>query len=202
MLKRMKQSPKPKRRRLEVEDTGEPTDSLSVGKFFAPEDDDAARIEEYEAMLGIDEHSLNEALEEQPDLFYRVGKILALQISRRDAAKQYLTNQEAIMDSQLRRNVGKSDAKPTDKAIAAQLRVSATVVNASDQLLRMEHSVRQWNNLKEAIVQRGHALRELVNLYVNAYYQTGSVTRKPSDQLKTRSFEEVREHYKRKGRSR
>ena len=151
---------------------------ITVGKFFSPDETDDT-IEEYEELLLIDKESLDTALEQQPDLLFRVGEVLALQISRRDAAKQYLANQEAVVDQLLRRagKVHDSGERMTDKAIEAQKRVHSKVVSATDQLLRMEYSVRRWNNLKESVVQRGHALRELVNLRVENYYAAGgSVT--------------------------
>jgi len=186
MLKKTK-----KRRKIDMPATD--GHDLTVGVFFAPEGVDVS-LEQFEDALRINEDQLNEALEEQPDLVYRVSQVLALQISRRDAAKQWLANQEAVIDAQLRRTSALGKERVTDKAIEAQRRVSVNVVNATNQLLRMEHSVRQWQNLKEAFIQRGHALRELVALYVNNYYAAGgSVT------MRNASMDMVREHYKRKG---
>lgn len=151
-------------------------EAVTVGKFFDP-DDDELTLEDFEDALQIDEHALDGAVQQQPDLFYRIAKKLALQISRRDAAKQYLANQAAQTDTYLRRQTMHQDEKRmTDKAIESQKLISVPVVKATDQLLRMEHSVREWTALKDAVVARGHALRELVELYVHAQYETGSVT--------------------------
>ena len=173
---------------------------LTVGRFHSPEELDAS-ISEFKTSLQIDKHALDEALQEQPDLFFRVSQVHALQMSRRDAAKQYLITQEAMVDDQLRRTGLKSQDKKTEKQIEAQKRINGHVVKAQDQLLRMEHSVRQWSNMKEAVLQRGHALREMVNLYVNSYYTTGSVTvgnRRVRDRDGEAAMDSVRQHYKKK----
>jgi hypothetical protein len=136
---------------------------LTIGTFYNP-DDDKITLETFDGCLRIDEHALEEAVQEQPDLMFRVSRKLALQISRRDAAKTYLATVEAQVDAWLRRGARNSEVKLTEGDVKAQIRVNSNVVRATDQLLRMEHSVREWQALKESVVARGHALREMVTL--------------------------------------
>jgi hypothetical protein len=153
-----------------LEDAG-----IEIGTFFDPntlEDD----LDQYEVGLRLDENELDEALREQPDLLYRVSQVLAIQISRRDAAKSFLATEDAEVDNKLRQTAAQAQERTTDKKIEALKRTHPRVVAATHQLLLLDHSVRQWTAMKEAVVQRGHALRELVALYVHNYMgSSGSV---------------------------
>lgn len=116
----------------------------------------------------IDQDALDEGILQQPDLLYRVSQQLTLQISRRDAAKQLLAEVEAFVDIAIRRAA--EGSKTTEKEVKSHCEIDPKVIEATRTLLQLSHSVRQLDDLKEAIISRGYALKELVNLYVNNYY--------------------------------
>lgn len=143
-------------------------------KFERPSEleveDDREDLESLEQGLRIDENALEEALQQQADLFYRVSKNLALLISQRDAAKQEREYTEAKADSYLRDDARNSDDKITEKEIESRKKLDTSVIKVSDKYLRLAAEVKQWEALKEAYLQRGYALKELVVLFVRGYY--------------------------------
>ena len=132
---------------------------------------DAERLKKFERALMISKEELDDALETQPRLMYEVGEIVALQISRRDAAKTHLAEMEAEADADIR----SSEEKVTEAQVKSLVRMSGTVSSATTKLNGLNLSVARWSNMKESIIQRGHALRELVNLYTANYYATAGV---------------------------
>lgn len=149
------------------------------------------QIEELEQGLEIDEHALDEALQRQPDLFYRVSKQLAIMTSRRDAAKQAIQNAEAEVELEIRQNLGKRDEKLTDKAVAARVRNSGKVKKAMASYLVLNGAVMQFTALKEAFQQRSYALKSLADLHMASYFQTESIS-DVSNRHKTMRAERVR----------
>ena len=147
-----------------------------------PEEVDDFR--ELEDALRIDEHALEEALRDQPRMFYRVANAYALEMSRRDAAKQALADAEAREDLNIRdeareeesRAAGKgkeaapSKIKLTEGEVRARVQLSAEVVIARDALAARSDSVAKLTALKEAFQQRSYALKDLASLYVANYY--------------------------------
>lgn len=133
-----------------------------------------AGLEQFEPALMIDPDALDDGILQQADLLYRVSQNLTLQISRRDAAKQQLAEVEAMADIRIRRAA--EGSKTTEKEVKSHCEVDPKVIEATRTLLQLAHSVRQWDDLKEAIISRGYALKELVNLYVNNYYVSAGET--------------------------
>lgn len=149
--------------------------SQSIRRLDAIDEDDQSLLNRLEKGLRIDEHALDEALMDQPDLLYDVSKHLALLISRRDAAKQELATVEAWVDGVLRRAAREQDSKSTEAEIKARLRVDSRVVEATEVYLRLSHAAGQFAALKEAFQQRGYALKDLVALHLASYYGEVSV---------------------------
>lgn len=131
-------------------------------------------IEALEGGLHIDEHALDEALLQQPDLLYRVSKQLAFETSRRDAAKQELAEIEAAADNELREDAARAEEKITEGGIKAQLRLNQKVKEATRTYLELCRRVDMWQALLDAYKQRSYALKELVTLHTANYF--GDVT--------------------------
>lgn len=125
---------------------------------------------QYEAFLRIDKYALDDALEEQPDLFNRVGKNLTLAISRRDAAKQELADIEAEVDADLRKDASNVGERITEKEIESLKVLDKEVRKAKKALSDLNLAVNKWASLKEAFSQRSYAIKELVALYVGGYF--------------------------------
>lgn len=123
-----------------------------------------------EGLLKIDEHALDEALLIQPDSFYRVAKALALAISRRDEAKVLLADEEASVDLKARRDAEIAGDKITEAEVKQRVRLDKAVGRARGVFMNCEKQVNKWLALKESFIQRSHALKHLVELYIANYY--------------------------------
>ena len=130
------------------------------------------QLADLEEGLLIEEHDLDRALLEQPDLFYRVAKIHALLQSQKDQAKQRVAEAEATADLKIRVALRKRDekGKVTDKEVASQVRLDPVVRKAVSRLLNVSGASGQFLALKEGYEQRSYALKELCGLSKeNAY---------------------------------
>ena len=148
-------------------------------------------VHELERGLRIDEHGLNEALVEQPDMFYRVSKALAMEISRRDHAKQALADAEADADLAVRARAIAMEEKVTETEVKSRVRSDASVRTAIAEHLRLCETVGKLAALKEAFQQRSYALKELVGLYLANYYSASEHTA-TQGQLRSRFADDAR----------
>jgi hypothetical protein len=151
-------------------------------------------LAELEQRLSIDEHALDDALTQQPDSFYRVAKNLALLISRRDAAKQLLAEEEARADREFRDVAAKNNDKTTEAELKNMIRLDADVRKAQKSFLDLSQSVGELSALKEAFQQRSYVLKDLVNLYISNYYsnQDGSDNSRASRQIRDHDAEKAK----------
>jgi hypothetical protein len=155
---------------------------MSVTSKTAEDGATTMSLVDLENGLRIDEHALDEALVQQPDLFYRVSKQLALLISRRDAKKQELAEEEAKADAETRETALKRKDKVTEAEVKSMTRLDPGVIKVSGELLHFSRLVGELSALKEAFQQRSYVLKDLVGLYVAGYYgsnQDGS-SRRPN----------------------
>lgn len=142
-------------------------------------------ISDIEPELKIKEHALDEALQQNPDLFYRVSKALALAISRRDGAKQNLAELDAEVDTKLRNEAAQNEEKITEAGLTAKKRAHRAVVRANETLLKLNSQVMQLQALKDSFQQRSYALGNLVDLHVAGYFSDASAGRARRDSSAT-----------------
>lgn len=144
-----------------------------------------------EGALKIDEYGLDEALSTQPEAFYRVAKSLAMEISRRDAAKQALQDAEADAELRVRDQAEDDKKKMVADEVRARVQTDAGVRAARDRLFQLAESVGKLSSLKEAFQQRSYALKDLVGLYIANYY-TASENTGAAASLRDRDASEAR----------
>jgi hypothetical protein len=125
---------------------------------------------EYEKGLFIDKNALDEALEQQPDIFYRVSKTYAQLISLRDQAKQELQEVEADTDLDIRKVAARDEEKITEGEIKARVRIDKEVKKANERYMSLTNQAAQYGALKEAFMQRSYVLKDLTQLYSANYY--------------------------------
>ncbi len=140
----------------------------------AAEDYDDLR--ELEAALAIDQHALDEALVGQPEAFYRVSKAYAMEVSRRDAAKQALGDAEATADLIVRKEAAEDDRKITEGEVRATVQTMPEVVAARQRLHELGETAGKLAALKEAFGQRSYALKDLTGLFLANYYTASEHT--------------------------
>lgn len=127
-------------------------------------------IAELEEALAIDENGLEEALQTQPDAFYRVAKVLALESSRKDALKQYVDEAKASAYVDIKDEARRNETKLSEKEIDALVRTDELVVEAIDKLLKKTRLVNALEALEKSFTQRSYALKDLVELHLKNYY--------------------------------
>lgn len=158
-------------------------------------------LEELEESLRYDDNSLDEASQQHAELYYRVAKMLAMEISRRDAAKQALDESKARADVALRADFRASGEKFTEKELDSLVRTDKRVLAAYAALHEKEELVGRLSALEKSFVQRSHALRNSIDLYLRAYY--GDPASRPSrNELRERHGQEGREAMARERRNR
>lgn len=211
MAKRVKREPQ----RFQVEtdpDIDRETEAVRSGRSSSsapprankpkrePEEHDDFR--ELEEGLRIDEHALEEALRDQPEMFYRVSKALALEISRRDAAKQALQDAEFKADLRVRGQAERQEKKITEGEVRARVHGDDEVVFCREELARLAESAGKLSSLKEAFQQRSYALKDLCGLYIANYYSatentsgSGVVRERAAADARSRMSEVRREGY-------
>ena len=133
-------------------------------------DSDLEKIKELEKNLIIDPHGLDDELKYQADSYYRISKLHALLSSRRDAAKQELSETEAEVDQQLRATAAKEKEKVTERDLDAMKKIDEDVVKANRHYLDLSKKTALALALKESYQQRSYALKDLVSLYIASYY--------------------------------
>jgi hypothetical protein len=151
-----------------------------------------ADLKQLEAKLRIDEHALDIALREHPDLFYKVATELALAISNRDEAKQDLEEIEAQVDMELRKAAAVSDTKTTEKEIESNKKVDKKVKAANDKFLEERFNAAKWTALKEAYEARSYALSKLVDLFLANYYSANEDNRTGATTLRDARAQHVK----------
>lgn len=139
-----------------------------------------ALVAELERELRIDKFGLDDALEQHSDLFYRVSKALTLENSRRDALKQEIAELEAEADETVRAEAERFKEKLTETECKMRARLLPKVKGANQDLLRANRRCGELAALKEAFTQRSYAIKELVSLYVAAYFGDHSASGKNS----------------------
>jgi hypothetical protein len=129
-------------------------------------------IKQLEQKLLIEDHALDIALREHPDLFYQVANALALAISERDEAKLALDEIEAEAAMAIRDEAAKYEEKITDKTVEMRVKTDAGVMKAARQFIQFKNEATRWTVLKEAYESRSYALSKLVDLYIANYYSS------------------------------
>lgn len=132
-------------------------------------------IDEYEERLKFSMEALEEALEEQSDLFNDVSQRLALETSKRDGAKTDIVETEAMVDLEIRGDAAAEGRKITEKEVDATKNVDNRVLESRKIYHKHSENVRRLEALKESFQQRSYALKELANLWVAGYYGDTSI---------------------------
>lgn len=124
--------------------------------------------------LAIDENALDEAWQNQAESYYKIAKITALIVSRRDAAKQNLKIEEARADRDIRHMAAQAGDKIAAAEVSKLVDLEKPVMRANEQLLALQHAVLVTQALCTAFEQRGKALNGMSSLYTTSYFQRNS----------------------------
>lgn len=149
-------------------------------------------LETLAGRLSINEHALDIALREHPDLFYTVATELALAISNRDEAKMEVDEVEAKVASEIRHRASVDDEKVTDKSVSDQVKLDKRVQAANTKFIEERLNAAKWTALKEAYESRSYAISKLVDLYLANYYST--IEKKNDTDYRTVRSQQIKDH--------
>lgn len=148
-------------------------------------DESYKKLDELDVLLRIDKNVLDDALLEQPDIFYRVSTASALATSRRDAAKRELEEVTAKLTTEAWADARRADDKKITKGeIESEVLLDPDVKDAQKDLTEWTLLAARWSALVESFKQRSKVLPELVALYLAGYFgeRTGSKERRGADE--------------------
>lgn len=119
-------------------------------------------LSELEQALRIDTLDLMTADAAQPELFYRVAKMLASLKAEHDGLKLALDYEEARAQQAIRDAAG--DTKMTVGQVDAMVRLQPAIKALHEQIQKINHIAGAAQALKEAYSQRKSSLSDLVEL--------------------------------------
>lgn len=149
-------------------------------------------LSELEGGLLIDEHALDEALAQQSDLFYQVGRELEDLISLRDQAETELEETRAQADIGIRSRARKRDEKYAEGEIKSRIALDDKVQAANKKYLDLKNKCGRYTRLEKAFEQRSRALGKLVDLYTAGYF-TDVTHRSQTNSMKDHKATNIRQ---------
>jgi len=150
-------------------------------KEVDPLDGSLAELETFQEALKFDKHGLDDALEIQADIYYRVADKSARAISYLDGAKLRYEEMRAEVDGRIRAELaqeGSGDAKakkPTEAQIMHLVSLDDDVMAAHDYFLRWKEAAARWDAMDRAFKQRASAMDSLVRLFAAGYFVRASI---------------------------
>lgn len=140
--------------------------------------------EEYRALITIDKHAMDDMWLEQPRIYQEIGERLALEISRRDEAKDELADVSATVDAEVRELHADDDKKPTETAIKNEVKADPRYKRALGNQRELELGVSRLTALKDSFHQRRYALQDLTTLWTGGYFTSNSGAAKDARERK------------------
>lgn len=146
----------------------------------APSEMSTSKFLRYTAdKLAIDKDNLDLMWVEQPQVYNDIAERVALEMSRRDEAKNALKDLEAQIDAELREDAEadfqkNGTKKPTETALKNMMREDKRWKKANEMQLELDKNVNMLQARKDAFHQRRYALENLVTLHVSGYSMDAS----------------------------
>lgn len=154
-------------------------------------------IADLESEAAIDEDRLEDGLRDNVELYRRVAQRVAIETSRRDAARQWYKTVEARIEATIRRVAKESGEKITEKDIGSRVILHSDYQQAFAKLLSIERGCKEVEALERSFSNRLSALKHLASLWIAGYYGEASASASSE-----KSKEALAENSKRKYRSR
>lgn len=130
-------------------------------------------IDEFRSYLKIDKHSLDQELEEQPMLFFKISEAFVQAAAERDMLKEQLATVDAKLDAQVRNDF--ADKKYTEAMVKNAVQTDKKHDAAMLKFLRAKEQADLLFALKDAFQTRSYMIRDLCSLYNANYFAEGSV---------------------------
>lgn len=132
------------------------------------------KLAELRAKVKLDRHALDLAAEEQPQLYLDAADQRVLARSRADEAKDNLTRTDARLGREVRAQMEKEGAKPTEGRVADVVLGHQDHLDAAAKFAEARREADEWDALTSALEHRKSMIRELATLYASGYYTAGA----------------------------
>lgn len=132
-------------------------------------------IAEFRKYLLIDKKRLDDAVTQQPSLFFEISEALAEAIAARDLAKEQLANVDADLDKDIRLQLETAGKRATETIVASMVQADPEHQNSFNTYVDVKKKADILMALKDAFQQRGYMLRDLCQLYVANYFEDDSI---------------------------
>lgn len=133
-------------------------------------------LDEFRNYLEIDKDGLDEAIERQAALYFKVAEHGAYAQSRRDQAKADMDSMFATACDKARTRAAKSDTKITEAMVKESAETSELYKQAVRDYLEAKTDAELLQALERSFDQRGKMLRELAQLFISGYFQVSGVS--------------------------
>jgi hypothetical protein len=133
-------------------------------------DRDEPTLAELEDALRIREDELERDCEEQAEMFYHVARASAEAVSRRDWAKQALSELESELDAKIRHQADVAGDRITESAVKAQIKLEKRYQRAAAEVAKLNTEVGRLVALRESYDHRKEMLKLMVRLYLANYF--------------------------------
>ncbi len=130
------------------------------------------KLEDFRNKLKIDKYLLDDELVNQPSLLCDITDAYAEAIAIRDTLKEALKTTDANLDAEVRK---RKDIKVTDKVAENLVQAHEDHAKAAKAYGEAKLQADKINAVKEAVVDRGFALKTLAELAMANYYERNSI---------------------------
>lgn len=162
-----------------------------MSRYKTPAEGSKSFLGDLEDALRFDKNHMDDALIEQPDLFYRVSREYASAISERDGLKLEIAELAAELDKSIREEAARMQTKTTETGIQNEIASTPKMADMKRKYAGVAHQADRWLALKEAYQQRAYALKDLAGLWVAGYFTNSSAGAARSD-AKARQADDIR----------
>lgn len=132
-------------------------------------------VDELRELLAIDKHSLDDEIQKQPQLFFKVSEAQVSAAARRDYLKEEIKRVDAELHAKHRRLIEKTGSRATDAAVTAAIQADPDHQRAVDAHINAAKEADLLVALKESFSQRSYMLRDLATLFVANYFESSSM---------------------------
>lgn len=127
-------------------------------------------MERAQGWLQIDKHALDEALEEQAQIYHQIAEACSYAKSQRDEAYDNIKRVEADLNLRVREELESEGVKVTEKSVDARVQNHEERREAVDNHLQLAHVCDRLYALRDSFNMRAYMIRSLVELHISGYF--------------------------------
>lgn len=129
-------------------------------------------IDDYRRKLRVNKHTLDDELEEQPDIMDRISRKIVELNSKAQEQKDELAKTEG----RLAEDVKEADPKLSLPVIDSKVKRAPERIRAWQRYQQSRAELEEWQGLLEAWKQKGYSIKTLADLYAANYFSVNSTT--------------------------